>query len=145
MKLYHYTSLEHLREILKSKEIKVSPSNLLCPVDPKLINGVLTDITDSYKPTVWLTTIADFGKALQMGLTITKTEALIQIEALPNITVYRWTEWAERNGIDKQWYNDLKATAPLYKTFYVSERPIKITNQTQIVFRPDIKAQLERR
>ena len=142
MILYHYTSREHLKEILKSREIKLTASNLLKPVKPAIINGKLSDVTDNYKPVVWLTSLLDFSKAIQAGLTIEKTEAAIQIEMSPLQPFYKWADWAERNGIDKEWYQALKNTAPLWETFYITEYPLKITDTTRIIFRPDIKAAL---
>lgn len=137
--LYHYTSCEHLKEILNDKTIKLTASNLLRPLNPTLRNGVLADVTDSYKPVVWFTSLLDFKKAIQAGLTIRKTEVAIMFDALPLQTVHKWTEWAERNNIEREWFDRLKVSAPLYDTFYITECPIKITERTKIIFRPDIK------
>ena len=140
MELYHYTSCENLQKILDSNQIKLTASNLLKPVKPQLINGTFADITDNYKPVVWFSSLLDFRKAVQAGLTIEKTEAAIQIELPPLQKFYKWTDWAEQNNIDKAWYKRLKETAPLWETFYITEYPIKITDKARIIFRPDIMA-----
>lgn len=45
------------------------------------------------------------------------------------------------NSIEKKWFDVLKESAPLWKTFYITEKPVKIGEDTRIVYRPDIMAQ----
>lgn len=145
MKLYHYTSLEALDKIIEDGEIKLTASNLLRPINPRIVNGVCVDETDSYKPVVWFSSLLDFGKAHLNGLTgssIDKTQAAIQIET-GILMFHKWDEWAKRNHIENEWFNSLKATAPLWQTFYISESPVKITPTTGIIIRPDILKQLQ--
>lgn len=145
MKLYHYTSLNNLRQILEDAEIKTSPSNLLKPVAPKLINGTFTDETDSYKPVVWFTSTSDFdGVAYALGLVgsaTDKTEAAIEVETAMK-AFYKWEAWAQKNGIEKEWFEALKKTAPGWADFYLTEAPVKITGDCRIIFRPDIAEML---
>ena len=138
MFLYHYTCLEHLQQILAENCIKTSPSNLLRPKNPRMVNGSLVDITDSYKPVVWFTSLLDFEKASQAGLSgsnVDKTEAAICVNLLD---AKKWTIWAKNNNIEKSWFNALKESAPLWDSFYIVEHNIPIDKNTKIIFRPDI-------
>lgn len=144
LKLYHYTSLYHLQQILTDGEIKTSPSNLLKPVNPRIVNGCLCDETDIYKPVVWLTSVFDFNQAEKVGLSgsiFDKTEVAIQITTTLQ-GFYKWEKWAQQNQIDKNWFAALKKTAPGWKDFYVAESPIKIDDNCNIIFRPDIMEKL---
>jgi hypothetical protein len=133
--------LWHLEKILNDGVIKTTSSNLLRPKNPYIENGAVRDVTDSYKPVVWLSSILDFDKANGCGLSgsvVDKTQVAIAVEPkLPEV-FHKWTEWAEKNNIEKTWYEELKRTAPLWDTFYVVEHPIKLTEETGIIFRPDI-------
>lgn len=140
MKLYHYTSLRHLEKILNDGTLQTTASNLLKPVCPHIENGQLVDVTDSYKPVVWFTSVLDFEKARYCGLTgsvLDKTEVAIEVTPTALQRFYKWTEWAEQNNIDKAWYENLKSTAPLWDSFYVIEAPVGI-RQAKIIYRPDI-------
>lgn len=141
MKLYHYTSINHLKEILRSGEIRLTASNLMKPKNPTLLNGRLVDETDNYMPVVWFTDTLDFETAYNCGLSggiEDKTEAAITVTVNDTMTFYKWDQWAEQNDIDPEWFEALKKTAPEWDTFYISETPVKITNETGIIFRPDI-------
>lgn len=145
MILYHYTCLEHLESILQAGEIKLTASNLLRPVNPQVINGNVVDVTDDYKPVVWFTSVLDFGKARNCGLNgsgADKTEVAITFEPKGNQTAPKWSTWAKKHQIEREWFNDLKAAAPEWENFYITEYPVKITEQTKIIFRPDIAAAL---
>lgn len=138
MLLYHYTSLDNLQQILDDKRIKTSPSNLLKPINPHLINGKFIDETDTHKPVVWFTSLLDFEKARACGLTgsiVDKTEAAICINSLE---AKKWAIWATQNNIDKSWFKALKASAPMWETFYIVEHDILFDENTKIVLRPDI-------
>ncbi len=140
MKLYHYTSCEHLQRILEDREIKLTASNLMKPVRPYVYNGSCCDVTDSYKPVVWFTTLLDFKRAQDCGLigsSQDKTAAVIVVEATPE-KFRRWDSWAEENSIDDEWYSILKSVSPEWNTFYITEEPVRITEATQIIFRPDV-------
>lgn len=146
MKLYHYTCLEWLHLILQDKEIKLTRGNLVPPINPRIVNGKLVDPTDSFKPVVWLTSLLDFSRAGETGITgglLDKTEAAIEIDTAGPQMFYKWNEWAIANGIDGAWFEGLKKTAPQWKYFYVTESPVKITDNTRVIFRPDIMRQME--
>lgn len=146
MKLYHYTCIEHLHGILKDGEIKTTRSNLKEIVAPCIVNGIVTDPTDNYKPVVWFSSELDFDSAIKNGLdgsALDKTEVAIQIDTSGPQLFFKWDEWAIRNGIDKEWFGALKKTAPQWSYFYVTEHPVKITdNNARIIFRPDIAQRL---
>ena len=142
MTYYHYTSLDHLREILDEKRIDLTASNLLRPVAPRIVNGTFADpATDNVKPVVWLASNLDFDVAINNGLPYEKTEAVIAIQANRAISIIKWDKWAVANGIEKSWFNALKQTAQNWDNFYISEAPIPITETTGIIFRPDIMKQ----
>lgn len=139
MKLYHYTSLEHLQQILNAGQINLTASNLLKPKAPHFKNGSFVDETDRYKPVVWFSSLLDFKKATDCGLYDTKTEAAIQIDSPGKPLFRKWDNWARENNIEKEWFDALKKSAPLWRTFYITEKPVKIDENTRIVFRPDIQ------
>ena len=147
MRLYHYTSLYSLQKILKDGVLKTTCSNLLKPIKPHFKDGALVDITDSYKPVIWFTTVSDFQKAKGCGIiggAYDKTEVAIAVEITAQ-KFYKWTEWAKRNNIEKTWFEALKQTAPLWNTFYVTEKPIIIhPDNPEIIFRPDMYEELKK-
>ena len=143
MLLYHYTSLVQLQSILADKEIHLTASNLLKPIAPhyiRLPSGIksFVDETDSYKPVVWFTSSPDFDTAINCGLGKRKTEAAIVVNSTSQ-EFEKWVYWAELNRIQRSWFNSLKRAAPLYETFYITEQPVPITDETRIVYRPDIQ------
>lgn len=145
MRLYHYTSLEHLKAILEDGEIKTTASNLLKPVNMRLENGTLISDTDYYKPVVWFTTVHDFQKAKGCGLeggSADKTEVAVCVEM--NERFQKWDVWANRNRINRAWFNTLKRTAPQWETFYISEQPIPTDENVSIIFRPDIQERFQK-
>lgn len=143
MKFYHYTSLDHLRQILAERKINLTASNLLKPIAPHIVNGNLVDETDSYKPVAWFTSLLDFDRAIKCGLYPEKTEAAIVFETTEKDRFRKWEEWATENGIEKEWFDNLKQTAPLWRTFYVSEKPVYFDKNTGVIFRPDIQRDFE--
>lgn len=148
MKLYHYTSVYQLGLIMQSREIRLSPSNLMRPKNPRLvdIDGIQTfiDETDTIKPVVWLTTFLDFDRAVECGVSEGKTECAIVIDDADKNVFKKWDKWAIANGIEKAWFNTLKQTAPLWRSFYVSEQPIVIPEKgIPVLFRPDVAEKLD--
>ena len=69
--LYHYTSRMQAEQIIKSGYLKLTPSNLIKPIDARIVKhedgtfGVVSEISDPVKPVVWLT---DSEDASRMGL-----------------------------------------------------------------------------
>ena len=139
--LYHYTSFEHLQDIIETKQIKLCPSNLLRPIRPHIKNNSLVDMTDSYKPVVWFTSelyrFDELQKIINNGLSQKKAQAVICVPTnLFGFVYKKWDEWAVENGIEKKWFEILKKTAPNWRTFYVSERPVPITDDVEIMVNP---------
>lgn len=144
--LYHYTSRMHLRQILADQEIKLTGSNLIRPTNIRIVNGKAVSDADSYKPVVWFTSILDFKAAAFCGLegsVIDKTEVAIMVVIRPPMIAHKWAEWAAANGIEQEWFNDLKATAPQWRNFYITEYPVRFDENTCVIFRPDIAEKLE--
>jgi len=138
--LYHYTSLYHLRQILKDGRIRVTCSNLKEPVNLRVVNGSLISDTDDYKPVVWLSDKLDFMTAEDNGLkgsTVDKTECVLVIPF--DATKYqRWNTWSKKNHMEAAWKNRLKQVAPGWPTWYVSEEEIPINDNVRIIIRPDL-------
>lgn len=139
MILFHYTSFSHLSEILEDGIIKTTNSNLLEPTNMHVENHVLVSDTDWYKPVVWFSSELDFENANNNGLgggLMDKTEVAIAIDTTGPQMFYKWDEWAIRNNIQPRWFERLKRTGPNWRTWYISERPVQITDTTRIIPRP---------
>lgn len=124
--LYHYTSRIQAELIMKKGYLKLTPSNLIKPTDPKLIrdeDGVLSwvsEISDAVKPVVWLT---DSKDPSVHGLDKLKEDVRITV---PMKDSYKWwVTWAERNRMNKKWFRDLTKGLK-YGSWYVSEEIISL-------------------
>ncbi|MCR5390202.1 MAG: hypothetical protein K6E77_05565 [Lachnospiraceae bacterium] len=159
MKLYHFTSETHLKEIIKSGYIKLSPSNLERPINERVDKENMRTVADNddVRPVVWLTStpvikgdetgvynIDDAKrKAIDQALAdgkITKEQYEILIESKTSVRIavektqdmFRWTRWAEENGIESKWFKALKQAAADYGNFYVCEREIPVGEFVQV-------------
>ena len=145
MKLYHYTCQFHLDEILHDGFLKLTRSNLMQPIAPYVADGVFRDATDNIKPVVWFSSELNFKNAVNNGLDndfindplYDKTAIAIVIDTDNNGVYEKWEPWALKNGIDRQWLKVLKQTAPNWRTFYISEKPVKIDSNTEILYKKD--------
>ncbi len=142
MILYHYTSVWHLRQIMDTGYIKLSPSNLLYPVNMRIVNNCVVSDTDNYKPVIWTTTDDSFraaphGLAAPKGkkMLFDKTEVAIVFEDDPDFVQYE--SWAKKNNIDRKWFRELTRGCD-YKSWFVSEKQKKYKDVAGIIFRPDI-------
>ena len=131
--LYHFTSIENLREILNTGIIKLCPSNLLKPINPHIVNDCLLDETDQVKPVVWFSNDGSFEHAVGNGLSLEKTQAVIVVPTSA-VCFTKWDEWAVSNHIDCEWFEVLKNTALNWESFYVSELAVPITEEIRIAF-----------
>lgn len=147
MKLYHYTSLWHLEKILADGEIKLSPSNLKEPVDLHFVNGAVVSSFDSYHPVVWLSNKLDFDTAKDNGLSgsiVDKTECALVIRNCTTPRYRYWLTWAKEHKMEKEWFKAMIESAPNYKTWFITEKPIPVDDNVSVVFRPDIYERLQR-
>lgn len=143
MTLFHFTSLEALGGILADQQIKTTCSNLLRPVAPRLIGGNVVDPTDSYRPVVWFTDAFNpEGNGLEapsmFNMTVDKTEVAIVIKDAYPPVFQKWSKWAKKHKIEEEWFTALKKTAPNWRHFYVSEKPVLLSDKTKIIVRSDI-------
>lgn len=108
--LYHYTAPLRWKQIKKSGYLKLTPSNLKKPVNPKIVtlpDGTksIVDETDDYKPVVWLT---DSEVPSNMGLSGPqgqRDKEKIQIAIEYNKEKHHWwATWSDRNRIDKKMF-----------------------------------------
>ena len=145
MKLYHFTSKEHLAEILKDGFIKLSPSNLEEPQNLHIDENTLTAVADNddVRPVVWLTSTVKVSMSELGGNSYTKDDLsnihdentkkrLLDSKDSVRITVektadmYRWTRWAQGNGIDPKWFKALKQAASDNANWFIVERTIPV-------------------
>lgn len=128
--LYHYTTKEHYKEILETGSLHLTPSNLIKPKHLHLDaeKGAYVDETDEYRPVVWLT--SDNGaSATSLGNFQDphgkKTDVRISIAKARDM--HPWYRWAQENGIDRFWFKSLKRAASGWRSFYVCEREIPVS------------------
>lgn len=122
--LYHFTSPFHLSSILNTGHIALTESNL------NTIEGncVVVWLTDSPQP--------DCHGLLfdpSMPEELDKTRIRITVHYKPHFK--RWSEWSDKKGISQEWKEALISTASAeetYKTWYVSERTIPMTEVLKI-------------
>lgn len=133
--LYHYTSKQHLQQIIESGYLKLTPSNLIEPTDLKIItdkNGdkiAVSELSDPVKPVVWLT---ESTSPERMGIDNTKFDKKQIRITIPKKSTYKlWFTWAQRNKIKKSWYNRLIKDCN-YTSWYISEDIIKLEDIAKI-------------
>lgn len=129
--LYHYTSTYHLPKILGSQYLKLTESNLKPPKSEEDIIAYNNGTLSLYKPVVWMTdidTTHDDGLGLT-GSIVDKTEVKVTIKKQAYFK--RWTEWSEKNNINKNWARLLgKNKKP--KSWWISEIPVKLNDVLKI-------------
>lgn len=128
--LYHYTSLEHLVEIIVSGRIKTGPSDLLTPKAYYLVNGrVICPETDDYKPVVWLT---DSESPESMGLDGAHySKKRIRISVPKKTCFKKWDKWADENNMEPQWKKAF-ARDLNWKSWYITESAISLDDVSEI-------------
>ena len=141
MKLYHFTHLNHLIDIIKDKELKLTDSNLLTPTSP------FRDLTSLYKPVVWFSKTMSFKDAekgigvkfRKVSLEYDKSAISIAVDtSVLSQDFFVWHIWAKENGIEDKWFKRLIRTAPSWKSFYITEKAVPLADDTQIFLRTDI-------
>lgn len=105
--LYHYTSKKQIELIMKTGYLKLTPSNLIKPIDIKLVkeeDGIYTyasALSDPVKPVVWLT---DSKDASCMGIDCpdgARRKKRIRITVPMKDTYKWWVTWAKRYRMNK--------------------------------------------
>lgn len=114
-------------QIKESGYLKLTPSNLLKPKNPKMVKQedgtyVCADETDSYKPVVWFT---NSPSPEGHGIDDVKTE--IQIAIQFNKTKHLWwVDWKDKNRMNKKWFKDLTSHGERYGSWYVCEEIVPL-------------------
>lgn len=126
--LYHYTAMKRWEQILDSGYLKLTPSNLLKPVNPRMVklpdgSWNCTDETDAIKPVVWLT---DSIEAAGHGNDKIKQEIQIVIP-YDKEKHHWWVEWKDKNRMNKSWFKKLTSNGERYGTWYVCEEIIPVS------------------
>lgn len=129
--LYHYTSRYQVEQIIKSGYLKLTPSNLIKPVDLKKVRledgnyEYVSAISDPVKPVVWLTDSLDTeGHGIENPQD-PNFKKRIRI-TIPMKDSYKWwLTWAEKNRMNKNWFKAFTC-GKRYGTWYVSEEVITL-------------------
>ncbi len=136
MKLYHFTSYQHMLEIIADGKLKRTPSNLLEPVNPRIENGVYVSDTDDYKPVVWLTSKATPDRlgvdTPELPPQFNKHRVRLEISPPPFLNICKWEPWADSHGISPKWKAALIKNMD-YDTWYISEGEIPIAYVSRII------------
>lgn len=129
--LYHYTSRYQVEQIIEAGYLKLTPSNLIKPVDLKIVRNAdgnydaVSAISDPVKPVVWLTDSLDTSGHGLENSTAPDFKKRIRI-TIPMKDSYKWwVTWAERNRMNKSWFKAF-TRGKRYGTWYVSEEPITL-------------------
>jgi len=120
--LYHYTCEEYVKSILENG-LKLTPSNLLPPVNMRIINGSLVSDTDGHKPVVWFTDSKSAEKNGLEGSILNKKKIRVVVEKTEEYKF--WNTWARRNYMDKRWKKALIAGYN-YLSWFIIERPVSV-------------------
>lgn len=131
--LYHYTSRYQAEQIVDAGYLKLTPSNLIKPVDLRIVKqedgkyGAISTISDPVKPVVWLTDSLDMsGHNLECPHD-PNFKKRIRI-TIPMKDSYKWwVTWAEQNRMNKKWFKAF-TRGKRYGTWYVSEEAILLEN-----------------
>lgn len=126
--LYHYTCKQHVNSILK-EGLRLSPSNLLVPINMRVVGGSLVSDTDWYKPVVWFSDSISPERNGLDGSIFDKKEICITVEKTSEYKF--WNVWANQNHIDKRWKKALK-DGYNYLSWFVIERPVEVEEIVRI-------------
>ena len=93
--LYHYTCKEYVESILE-EGLRLTVSNLLKPVNMRVVNGCLVSDTDGYKPVVWFSDSISPEKNGLDGSRFNKKEIRVTVEKTDEYKY--WDLWSKRVG-----------------------------------------------
>ena len=126
MRLYHYTSEDHLEYVLGLGVLLTTESNIGAPDFGRTRTEGWQPVGDHIGPdVVWLT---DLENAALAGITTDSSYkgAIRVVVQVPDSDVQHWPPWAEKHGIDPGWYAALSAGCEPDR-FWIVERPIPHT------------------
>jgi len=130
MQLFHFTSIAHLPDIIRSGRLALCESNI--SVKRRMAGP----------PVVWLTKNGDPSadahglqhdpamQALHDYWKIDKTRIRFTVE-VPNAWVTRYHDWAKSQGIDRKWLSEIMQTKGAF-SWYVCSRPITMEDWVEI-------------
>jgi len=124
MRLYHFTSIFHLPEILNESVLLPSESNV------GSAHPSLAPYGEHYAPdVVWLTSQAESVNHGNADGGVDKMRIRITVE----VEAEKWIDFAKRHGINRQWYRILDTTGGFTSRYwYVSEKPIRSENWVEV-------------
>ena len=126
--LYHYTCKEYVESILE-EGLRLTVSNLLKPVNMRVVNGCLVSDTDGYKPVVWFSDSISPEKNGLDGSRFNKKEIRVTVEKTDEYKY--WDLWSKRYYMDKRWKAAL-TDGYHYKSWFVIERPVSVDEIVKI-------------
>lgn len=130
MTLYHFTSLDALRSIIRDGFIDVSSaaSESLLSMEEEL-------------SAVWFTADPDFSRAAQWmpgGSLSDRTQAAIVIQNAGFDNFDYWYTWARQKGMSRKQIQSFIDRTEQWRTWYISEQPVPIDENADVILRPDI-------
>lgn len=126
--LYHYTCKEYVNSILE-EGLRLTVSNLLQPVNMRVVNGCLVSDTDGYKPVVWFSDSISPERNGLDGSRFNKKEIRVTVEKTDEYKY--WDLWSKRYYMDKRWKAAL-TNGYHYKSWFVIERPVSVDEIVKI-------------
>lgn len=138
--LYHYTSMRNFLGIVESGQLNTSPSCLLRPKNLHLNEErtAWVDVTDSYKPVVWLTcnpnaTSEEYGN----HDTIYESKSEVRISIPYSENMFYWNTWRKANHMDELMFKSMVRCMPGWRDVYVCMKPISTSDFSQIRIKTD--------
>lgn len=126
--LYHYTCAQYVNSILR-EGLKLSPSNLVPPVNMRVVNGSLVSDTDFYKPVVWFSDSNSPERNGLDGSVFNKKEIKITVEKSDEYKF--WNVWAHQNHMNKRWKKAL-TDGYNYLSWFIIERTVAVDEIVKI-------------
>lgn len=126
--LYHYTCKQYVDSILE-KGLKLTPSNLVPPINMRIVSGCLISDADRIKPVVWFSDSESPERNGLDGSFFNKKEIRITVKKTDEYKF--WYTWAKHNHIDKQWKKAL-TDGYNYQSWFIIERPVTVDEIVKI-------------
>ena len=124
--LYHFTSKQHLQDILNSGYLKLTMSSVKMPTRWWVSNYTQHTDTENYKPVVWLTD-NPIPDALGNGLEGVMDKVAVRITVKKDFEKYKyWLSWANANRMDKEWMKCF-IDGRNYRSWFISENIIPVS------------------